>query len=103
MTAMVYGVMLLLETVPRETGFTSVSRTQFAVGSPVIIGMVGPGPGRAMVLAACITADASVTDDQISLEMEGGSETPVVPRRMSTCAMVAQPFVESECSGEPES
>ena len=59
MTASLYGVMFFVSSVGLLTGLTLVSATHAASGSPVIIGIVMPLPGRVTFLASLITADSS--------------------------------------------
>src|SRR5699024_7027767 len=72
MTASLYGVMLLEPTAASETGFSSVSLTQSASASPVIIGIVMPPPGSEIPREACMMRDSFTAFAQISEEISLG-------------------------------
>ena len=88
MTASLYGRMLFLLKEWVATGFASVSETQSAAGSPVMVWMSMPGPGIAMRRASCMKADSSSTLPQISELTSAGSSTLEVPRLMSIAVIV---------------
>src|SRR5699024_6687661 len=71
----------LLPKVGRETGFSSVSETHSASGSPVMIGISIPPPGSSIRGDKDWTTDRDPDSCQIVWErVFGSSSTPVVPR-----------------------
>src|SRR5699024_10368870 len=90
MTASLYGVMLFEPTAASETGFSSVSATQSASASPVIIGIVRPPPGSETPREACMMRDSLTALAQISDEISFGrrSETPLEVRLRSIPAII---------------
>src|SRR5699024_7268987 len=89
MTASLYGVIDLDETVASETCFSSVSLTQSASASPVIIGMVSPPPGSETPREADMMIDSLTALAQISDEISFGrrSETQLEVRLRSIQAI----------------
>lgn len=82
--------------VDSETGFSAVSATKLATGSPVMTGMEMPEPGRFTRWARRMTADSSTVAAQISALCSGVSTMPVVPRLMSM-GLVARAMVAPFC------
>ena len=70
--ARVYPFIVLVDREGLATGFSSVSSTQLAAGSPEMTGMLRPRPGRAMRRARRITALLSCVFCMISLLMSVG-------------------------------
>ena len=87
MTAAVYGVISFEPKVGRETGFSSVSETQSASGSPVMMSTETPEPGRSTRWASCMAADVYSAADQISADCSGVRMMPDVVRFTSIPAI----------------
>src|SRR5699024_1446706 len=89
-TASLYGVSTFEEILGSETGFSSVSLTQSASASPVMIGIATPLPGMLICREACMMTDSPTAFAQISCEISRGrrSETPAEVRFRSIPAIV---------------
>src|SRR5690606_7337017 len=92
MTARVYGVISLFPSVGRETGFSLVSATHSASGSPVMMSTVTPGPGSGSCVARVIAAEISWAPAQISAATAGSRRTPAGGRVTSVPAMGLAPL-----------